>query len=206
MPRSHKQKAEGLDSCSPGHECQPDLPQRSRAPVLWFLGRTQWPDPRPCAQQAQEGLWSRCRPRAGLPLRVAVTSPGRGPGTPAADALHLCASSRLQPIPSQSSKTQSSPFGIGTSHTYPADPSSYSPLSSPATSSPSGNAYSSLANRTPGFGRWGRRERMPGSVSKDASELSEFGDLSPKLPESWYQVWRFPSASSLWLSGGQSCP
>eukprot|EP00069_Balaena_mysticetus_P012405 bmy_07510T0 len=57
----------------------------------------------------------------------------------------------LRPIPSQSSKTQSSPFGIGTSHTYPADPSSYSPLSSPATSSPSGNAYSSLANRTPGF-------------------------------------------------------
>ncbi|KAI4560139.1 hypothetical protein MJT46_012377 [Ovis ammon polii x Ovis aries] len=57
-----------------------------------------------------------------------------------------------QQIPSQSSKTQSSPFGIGTSHTYPADPSSYSPLSSPATSSPSGNAYSSLANRTPGFG------------------------------------------------------
>uniref|UniRef100_G3WIA9 Aryl hydrocarbon receptor nuclear translocator 2 n=1 Tax=Sarcophilus harrisii TaxID=9305 RepID=G3WIA9_SARHA len=57
-----------------------------------------------------------------------------------------------QQIPSQSSKTQSSPFGIGTSHTYPADPSSYSPLSSPATSSPSGNAYSSLANRTSGFG------------------------------------------------------
>uniref|UniRef100_H0X577 Aryl hydrocarbon receptor nuclear translocator 2 n=1 Tax=Otolemur garnettii TaxID=30611 RepID=H0X577_OTOGA len=56
-----------------------------------------------------------------------------------------------QQIPSQSSKTQSSPFGIGTSHSYPADPSSYSPLSSPATSSPSGNAYSSLANRTPGF-------------------------------------------------------
>ncbi|KAJ8778265.1 hypothetical protein J1605_013764 [Eschrichtius robustus] len=57
------------------------------------------------------------------------------------------------PFPGQSSKTQSSPFGIGTSHTYPADPSSYSPLSSPATSSPSGNAYSSLANRTPGFAR-----------------------------------------------------
>ncbi|XP_023375841.1 aryl hydrocarbon receptor nuclear translocator 2 isoform X5 [Pteropus vampyrus] len=56
-----------------------------------------------------------------------------------------------QQIPSQSSKTQSTPFGIGTSHTYPADPSSYSPLSSPATSSPSGNAYSSLASRTPGF-------------------------------------------------------
>nr|XP_023408603.1 aryl hydrocarbon receptor nuclear translocator 2 [Loxodonta africana] len=61
-----------------------------------------------------------------------------------------------QQIPSQSSKTQSSPFGIGTSHTYPADPSSYSPLSSPATSSPSGNAYSSLANRTPGFAEGGQ--------------------------------------------------
>ncbi|PKU38996.1 aryl hydrocarbon receptor nuclear translocator 2 isoform x1 [Limosa lapponica baueri] len=57
-----------------------------------------------------------------------------------------------QQIPSQSGKAQSSPFGIGTSHTYPADPSSYSPLSSPATSSPSGNAYSSLANRSAGFG------------------------------------------------------
>nr|XP_060473407.1 aryl hydrocarbon receptor nuclear translocator 2 [Panthera onca] len=61
-----------------------------------------------------------------------------------------------QQIPSQSGKTQSSPFGIGTSHTYPADPSSYSPLSSPATSSPSGNAYSSLASRTPGFAESGQ--------------------------------------------------
>lgn len=59
-----------------------------------------------------------------------------------------------QQIPSQSGKAQSSPFGIGTSHTYPADPSSYSPLSSPATSSPSGNAYSSLANRSAGFGKF----------------------------------------------------
>ncbi|XP_034523679.1 aryl hydrocarbon receptor nuclear translocator 2 isoform X1 [Ailuropoda melanoleuca] len=61
-----------------------------------------------------------------------------------------------QQITPQSGKTQSSPFGIGTSHTYPADPSSYSPLSSPATSSPSGNAYSSLANRTPGFAESGQ--------------------------------------------------
>ncbi|XP_037767115.2 aryl hydrocarbon receptor nuclear translocator 2 isoform X2 [Chelonia mydas] len=61
-----------------------------------------------------------------------------------------------QQIPSQSGKTQSSPFGIGTSHTYPADPSSYSPLSSPATSSPSGNAYSSLANRGAGFAESGQ--------------------------------------------------
>uniref|UniRef100_A0AAY4EH41 Aryl hydrocarbon receptor nuclear translocator 2 n=1 Tax=Denticeps clupeoides TaxID=299321 RepID=A0AAY4EH41_9TELE len=52
-----------------------------------------------------------------------------------------------QQLPSQSSKAQSSPFGIGSSHSYQADPSSYSPLSSPATSSPSGNAYSNLANR-----------------------------------------------------------
>uniref|UniRef100_A0A8C6VTU1 Aryl hydrocarbon receptor nuclear translocator 2 n=1 Tax=Naja naja TaxID=35670 RepID=A0A8C6VTU1_NAJNA len=56
-----------------------------------------------------------------------------------------------QQIPSQASKAQSSPFAIGSSHTYPADPASFSPLSSPATSSPSGNAYSSLANRTTGF-------------------------------------------------------
>uniref|UniRef100_A0A8C9RYE7 Aryl hydrocarbon receptor nuclear translocator 2 n=1 Tax=Scleropages formosus TaxID=113540 RepID=A0A8C9RYE7_SCLFO len=51
-----------------------------------------------------------------------------------------------QQIASQSGKAQSSPFGIGSGHSYPADPSSYSPLSSPSTSSPSGNAYSNLAN------------------------------------------------------------
>ncbi|XP_061100635.1 aryl hydrocarbon receptor nuclear translocator 2 isoform X1 [Conger conger] len=56
-----------------------------------------------------------------------------------------------QQISSQSAKAQSSPFGIGSSHSYPADPSSYSPLSSPATSSPSGNAYSNLANRGAAF-------------------------------------------------------
>ncbi|KAL2088988.1 hypothetical protein ACEWY4_015887 [Coilia grayii] len=56
-----------------------------------------------------------------------------------------------QQLPAQSSKAQSSPFGIGSSHSYQADPSSYSPLSSPATSSPSGNAYSNLANRSTAF-------------------------------------------------------
>uniref|UniRef100_A0A9J7XPM8 Aryl hydrocarbon receptor nuclear translocator 2 n=1 Tax=Cyprinus carpio carpio TaxID=630221 RepID=A0A9J7XPM8_CYPCA len=56
-----------------------------------------------------------------------------------------------QQIPAQSNKAQSSPFGIGSSHSYQADPSSYSPLSSPATSSPSGNAYSNLANRSNAF-------------------------------------------------------
>ncbi|XP_018619274.1 aryl hydrocarbon receptor nuclear translocator 2 isoform X2 [Scleropages formosus] len=56
-----------------------------------------------------------------------------------------------QQIASQSGKAQSSPFGIGSGHSYPADPSSYSPLSSPSTSSPSGNAYSNLANRSTAF-------------------------------------------------------
>uniref|UniRef100_A0AAR2KKJ2 Aryl hydrocarbon receptor nuclear translocator 2 n=1 Tax=Pygocentrus nattereri TaxID=42514 RepID=A0AAR2KKJ2_PYGNA len=58
-----------------------------------------------------------------------------------------------QQLPAQSNKAQSSPFGIGSSHSYQADPSSYSPLSSPATSSPSGNAYSNLANRNTAFGK-----------------------------------------------------
>ncbi|KAL4613281.1 aryl hydrocarbon receptor nuclear translocator 2 isoform X2 [Arapaima gigas] len=56
-----------------------------------------------------------------------------------------------QQIASQTGKAQSSPFGIASGHSYPADPSSYSPLSSPSTSSPSGNAYSSLANRSTAF-------------------------------------------------------
>uniref|UniRef100_A0A8C6LAP6 Aryl-hydrocarbon receptor nuclear translocator 2 n=1 Tax=Nothobranchius furzeri TaxID=105023 RepID=A0A8C6LAP6_NOTFU len=51
----------------------------------------------------------------------------------------------------QSSKSQSSPFGIGSGHNYQTDPASYSPLSSPATSSPSGNAYSGLTNRNSAF-------------------------------------------------------
>ncbi|XP_058398585.1 aryl hydrocarbon receptor nuclear translocator 2 isoform X4 [Diceros bicornis minor] len=84
------------------------------------------------------------------------------------------------PFPGQSSKTQS-PFGIGTSHTYPADPSSYSPLSSPATSSPSGNAYSGLANRTPGFGRWGMREGIPGRATEMLCEHPESGP-EPQAP------------------------
>lgn len=52
----------------------------------------------------------------------------------------------------QSSKAQSSPFGIGSGHSYQTDAASYSPLSSPATSSPSGNAYSGLTNRSTAFG------------------------------------------------------
>ncbi|XP_070765946.1 aryl hydrocarbon receptor nuclear translocator 2 [Enoplosus armatus] len=56
-----------------------------------------------------------------------------------------------QVIPLQSSKAQSSPFGIGSGHSYQTDPASYSPLSSPATSSPSGNAYSGLTNRSTAF-------------------------------------------------------
>uniref|UniRef100_A0A671TJV6 Aryl hydrocarbon receptor nuclear translocator 2 n=1 Tax=Sparus aurata TaxID=8175 RepID=A0A671TJV6_SPAAU len=55
------------------------------------------------------------------------------------------------PFSGQSSKAQSSPFGIGSGHSYQTDPASYSPLSSPATSSPSGNAYSGLTNRSTAF-------------------------------------------------------
>ncbi|XP_037835842.1 aryl hydrocarbon receptor nuclear translocator 2 [Kryptolebias marmoratus] len=55
------------------------------------------------------------------------------------------------PFSGQPSKTQSSPFSIGSGHNYQTDPASYSPLSSPATSSPSGNAYSSLTNRSTAF-------------------------------------------------------
>ncbi|KAM4597016.1 aryl hydrocarbon receptor nuclear translocator 2 [Fundulus diaphanus] len=55
------------------------------------------------------------------------------------------------PFTGQSTKAQSSPFGIGSGHNYQTDPASYSPLSSPATSSPSGNAYSGLTNRSTAF-------------------------------------------------------
>ncbi|KAJ3594164.1 hypothetical protein NHX12_006495, partial [Muraenolepis orangiensis] len=56
------------------------------------------------------------------------------------------------PFSGQTNKAQSSPFGIGSGHGYQADPASYSPLSSPATSSPSANAYSGLTNRSTAFG------------------------------------------------------
>ncbi|XP_072320867.1 aryl hydrocarbon receptor nuclear translocator 2 isoform X2 [Eucyclogobius newberryi] len=55
------------------------------------------------------------------------------------------------PFSGQSGKAQSSPFGISSGHSYQTDPASYSPLSSPATSSPSGNAYSGLSSRTNAF-------------------------------------------------------
>uniref|UniRef100_A0A3B4AGJ8 Aryl hydrocarbon receptor nuclear translocator 2 n=1 Tax=Periophthalmus magnuspinnatus TaxID=409849 RepID=A0A3B4AGJ8_9GOBI len=55
------------------------------------------------------------------------------------------------PFSGQSTKAQSSPFGISSGHSYQTDPASYSPLSSPATSSPSGNAYSGLTNRPTAF-------------------------------------------------------
>ncbi|KAM8894267.1 aryl hydrocarbon receptor nuclear translocator 2 isoform 2-T2 [Spinachia spinachia] len=55
------------------------------------------------------------------------------------------------PFSGQPSKAQPSPFGIGSGHSYQNDPASYSPLSSPATSSPSSNAYSGLTNRSTAF-------------------------------------------------------
>ncbi|XP_051574658.1 aryl hydrocarbon receptor nuclear translocator 2-like isoform X3 [Myxocyprinus asiaticus] len=76
-----------------------------------------------------------------------------------------------QQIPAQSSKAQSSPFGIGSSHSYQADPSSYSPLSSPATSSPSGNAYSNLANRSTAFDVSGESSQSGGQFQGRSSEV-----------------------------------
>ncbi|XP_041841783.1 aryl hydrocarbon receptor nuclear translocator 2 isoform X2 [Melanotaenia boesemani] len=55
------------------------------------------------------------------------------------------------PFTGQTSKAQSSPFGIGSGHNFQTDPASYSPLSSPATSSPGGNAYSGLSSRSTAF-------------------------------------------------------
>ncbi|KAK7176764.1 hypothetical protein R3I93_000872 [Phoxinus phoxinus] len=76
-----------------------------------------------------------------------------------------------QQIQTQSNKAQSSPFGIGSSHSYQADPSSYSPLSSPATSSPSGNAYSNLANRSAAFDVSGESSQSGGQFQGRPSEV-----------------------------------
>ncbi|GAA6104419.1 aryl hydrocarbon receptor nuclear translocator 2 isoform X1 [Tachysurus ichikawai] len=81
-----------------------------------------------------------------------------------------------QQLPAQSSKAQSSPFAIGSSHSYQADPSSYSPLSSPATSSPSGNAYSSLTNRSTAF--------------DVAGEGSQSGAQFPGRPSEVWSQWQ----------------
>uniref|UniRef100_A0A8C2J5S0 Aryl hydrocarbon receptor nuclear translocator 2 n=1 Tax=Cyprinus carpio TaxID=7962 RepID=A0A8C2J5S0_CYPCA len=79
--------------------------------------------------------------------------------------------SSQQQIPTQSSKAQSSPFGMGSSHSYQADPSSYSPLSSPATSSPSGNAYSNLANRSNAFDVSAESSQSGGQFQSRPSEV-----------------------------------
>ncbi|XP_042583227.1 aryl hydrocarbon receptor nuclear translocator 2 isoform X1 [Cyprinus carpio] len=79
--------------------------------------------------------------------------------------------SSQQQIPTQSSKAQSSPFGMGSSHSYQADPSSYSPLSSPATSSPSGNAYSNLGNRSNAFDVSAESSQSGGQFQSRPSEV-----------------------------------
>ncbi|XP_076879131.1 aryl hydrocarbon receptor nuclear translocator 2 isoform X2 [Brachyhypopomus gauderio] len=79
--------------------------------------------------------------------------------------------SAQQQLPAQSGKAQSSPFGIGSGHSYQADPSSYSPLSSPATSSPSGNAYSNLANRSTAFDVSGEGSQSGGQFQGRPSEV-----------------------------------
>uniref|UniRef100_A0A8K9X0Q4 Aryl hydrocarbon receptor nuclear translocator 2 n=1 Tax=Oncorhynchus mykiss TaxID=8022 RepID=A0A8K9X0Q4_ONCMY len=75
------------------------------------------------------------------------------------------------PFSGQSTKAQSSPFGIGSGHSYQGDPSSYSPLSSPATSSPSGNAYSGLANRSTAFDVSGEGSQSGGQFQGRPSEV-----------------------------------
>ncbi|XP_026233948.1 aryl hydrocarbon receptor nuclear translocator 2 isoform X1 [Anabas testudineus] len=75
------------------------------------------------------------------------------------------------PFTGQSSKTQSSPFGIGSGHSYQTDPASYSPLSSPATSSPSGNAYSGLTNRSAAFDVSGESSQGGGQFPGRPSEV-----------------------------------
>ncbi|XP_028999915.1 aryl hydrocarbon receptor nuclear translocator 2 [Betta splendens] len=80
------------------------------------------------------------------------------------------------PFSGQSNKAQSSPFGIGSSHSYQTDPASYSPLSSPATSSPSNNAYSGLTNRSTAF-----------DVS---GESSQSGAQFPGRPSEVWSQWQ----------------
>ncbi|XP_043996015.1 aryl hydrocarbon receptor nuclear translocator 2 [Gambusia affinis] len=75
------------------------------------------------------------------------------------------------PFAGQPSKSQSSPFGIGSGHNYQTDPASYSPLSSPATSSPSGNAYSGLTNRNTAFDVSGEGGQSGGQFQGRPSEV-----------------------------------
>uniref|UniRef100_A0A3Q2PEA9 Aryl-hydrocarbon receptor nuclear translocator 2 n=1 Tax=Fundulus heteroclitus TaxID=8078 RepID=A0A3Q2PEA9_FUNHE len=75
------------------------------------------------------------------------------------------------PFTGQSTKAQSSPFGIGSGHNYQTDPASYSPLSSPATSSPSGNAYSGLTNRSTAFDVSGEGGQSGGQFQGRPSEV-----------------------------------
>ncbi|XP_075867573.1 aryl hydrocarbon receptor nuclear translocator 2 isoform X4 [Nelusetta ayraudi] len=75
------------------------------------------------------------------------------------------------PFSGQPSKAQSSPFGIGSGHSYQTDPASYSPLSSPATSSPSGNAYSGLTNRSTAFDVSGESSQSGGQFQGRPSEV-----------------------------------
>ncbi|XP_023188092.1 aryl hydrocarbon receptor nuclear translocator 2 [Xiphophorus maculatus] len=75
------------------------------------------------------------------------------------------------PFAGQPSKSQSSPFGIGSGHNYQTDPASYSPLSSPATSSPSGNAYSGLTNRSTAFDVSGEGGQSGGQFQGRPSEV-----------------------------------
>ncbi|XP_042199985.1 aryl hydrocarbon receptor nuclear translocator 2 isoform X3 [Callorhinchus milii] len=81
-----------------------------------------------------------------------------------------------QQVPSQSGKTQSPTFAMGSSHTFPADPSTFSPLSSPvSTSSPGGPSYTSLGNRAASFGESGQNSgQFQGRSSEGSAVWSQW--------------------------------
>ncbi|GCB65277.1 hypothetical protein scyTo_0007682 [Scyliorhinus torazame] len=81
-----------------------------------------------------------------------------------------------QQVASQSGKAQSPPFAMGSSHTFPADPSTFSPLSSPvSTSSPGGPSYTSLANRSTGFAESGQSSgQFQGRSSEGSAVWSQW--------------------------------
>ncbi|XP_032906379.1 aryl hydrocarbon receptor nuclear translocator 2 isoform X2 [Amblyraja radiata] len=81
-----------------------------------------------------------------------------------------------QQVASQSSKGQSPPFAMGSSHSFPADPATFSPLSSPvSTSSPGGPSYTSLANRSTNFAESGQSSgQFQGRSSEGSAVWSQW--------------------------------
>uniref|UniRef100_A0A8C2ZTB0 Aryl hydrocarbon receptor nuclear translocator 2 n=1 Tax=Cyclopterus lumpus TaxID=8103 RepID=A0A8C2ZTB0_CYCLU len=99
----------------------------------------------------------------------------------------------------QSSKAQSSPFGIGSGHSYQPDPASYSPLSSPATSSPSGNAYSGLTNRSTSGAQFQGRPSEVWSQWQNQHHSQQAGEQHTHPNSSQTEVFQVTPTSSCWL-------